>query len=71
MIERAKEELKDLEVSGKVRLAEAIERSRDEQFSFTAVSEQNAIARLRAADINSLSPMDALMFVKELKESLD
>lgn len=71
VIERAKEELKDLEVSGKVRLAEAIERSRDEQFSFTAVSEQNAIARLRAADINSLSPMDALMFVKELKESLD
>lgn len=71
VIERAKEELKDLEVSGKVRLAEAIERSRDEQFSFTAVNEQNAIARLRAADINTLSPMDALMFVKELKDSLD
>lgn len=71
VIERAKEELKDLEVSGKVRLAEAIERSRDEQFSFTAVNEQNAIARLRAADINTMSPMDALMFVKELKESLD
>ena len=71
VIERAKEELKDLEVSGKVRLAEAIERSRDEQFSFTAVNEQNAIARLRAADINTMSPMDALMFVKELKDSLD
>lgn len=71
VIERAKEELKDLEVSGKVRLAEAIERSRDEQFSFTAVNEQNAIARLRAADINTMSPMDALMFVKELKESLE
>lgn len=71
VIERAKEELKELEVSGKVRLAEAIERNQDEQFSFTAVNEQNAIARLRAADINTMSPMDALMFVKELKESLD
>ncbi len=71
VIERAKEELKDLEVSGKVRLAEAIERNKDEQFSFSAVNEQNAIARLRAADINTMSPMDALMFVKELKESLE
>ncbi len=71
VIERAKEELKDLEVSGKVRLAEAIERSRDEQFSFTAVNEQNVIARLRAADINTMSPMDALMFVKELKDTLN
>lgn len=71
VIQRAKEELKDLEVSGKVRLAEAIERSKDEQFSFAAVNEQNAIARLRAADINTLSPMDALMFVKELKDSLN
>lgn len=71
VIQRAKEELKDLEVSGKVRIAEAIERSKDEQFSFAAVNEQNAIARLRAADINTLSPMDALMFVKELKDSLN
>ncbi len=70
VISRAKEELKELEVSGKVKLAEAIERSADKQFSFTAVNEQNAIARLRAADINSMSPMDALMFVKELKDTL-
>ena len=70
VISRAKEELKELEVSGKVKLAEAIERSADKQFSFTVVNEQNAIARLRAADINSMSPMDALMFVKELKDTL-
>ena len=54
-----------------VRLAEAIENSRDNQFSFTAVNEQNAVARLRAADINTLSPMDALLLLKELKESLE
>lgn len=71
VVQRAKEELRELEVGGKVRLAEAIENSRDSQFSFTAVNEQNAIAKLRAADINTMSPMDALMFVKELKESLD
>lgn len=70
VINRAKEELKELEVSGKVRLAEVIEKSADSQFSFTAVNEQNAIAKLRAADINSMSPMDALLFVRDLKESL-
>lgn len=71
VIKRAKEELKELEISGKIRLSEAIENSRDEQFSFTAVNEQNAVAKLRAADINTMSPMDALMFVKDLKESLN
>ncbi len=70
VIIRAKEELKELEVSGKVRMAEVIEKSADDQFSFTAVNEQNAIAKLRTADINSMSPMDALLFVRDLKESL-
>jgi DNA mismatch repair protein MutS len=70
VISRAREELKDLEVSGKVKRAEALEKNADSQFSFAAVNEQNAIAKLRAADINSMSPLDALMFVKELKESL-
>jgi len=72
VVQRAKEELKELEVGGKVRLAEAIEKSRanNTQFSFTAVEEQNAIARIRAADINTMSPMDALMFLKELKDNL-
>ena len=71
VIKRAKEELKDLEVDGKVRLAQAIENSRDNQFSFAAVNEQNVIARLRALDINTVSPMDALMLLKDLKEGLE
>ena len=70
VIKRAKEELKDLEISGKVRLAQAIENSRDHQLSFAAVNEQNAIARLRALDINTISPMDALMLIKDITESL-
>lgn len=70
VINRAKEELKGLEVLGKTRLAETLEKTADNQFSFTAINEQNAIARLRGADINSMSPMDALLFVKELKDSL-
>lgn len=71
VIKRAKEELKELEVSGKIRLSEVIEKNKDSQFSFTAVNEQNAVAKLRAVDINTMSPMDALMFVKDLKESLN
>lgn len=71
VVKRAKEELKELEISGKIRLSQAIENSRGEQYNFTAVNEQNAIAKLRAADINTLSPMDALLFVKDLKESLN
>ena len=70
VVNRAKEELKELEISGKVRMAEAIEKSRDNQFSLTAVEEQNAIARLRAADLNSMTPLDAMMLVKELKETI-
>ena len=70
VIDRAKEVLKDLEVSGKIRLAEALEKNKTDQMSFAAVEEQNAIARIRSVDLNSMSPMDALMFVKELKDSL-
>lgn len=70
VVKRAKEELKELEISGKVRMAEAIEKSRDNQFSLSAVEEQNAVARLRAADLNSMTPLDAMMMIKELKETL-
>ncbi len=70
VINRAKEELKGLEVMGKVKLAETLEKTANDQVSFSAINEQNAIARLRAADINSMSPMDALLFVKDLKDSL-
>ncbi|MDE6732388.1 MAG: DNA mismatch repair protein MutS [Oscillospiraceae bacterium] len=71
VIKRAKEELKELEISGKMRLSEAIENNRSDQFNFAAVNEQNALARLRSLDINTISPLDALMLIKELKESLD
>jgi len=70
VISRAKEELKGLEVMGKVKLSETLEKTAENQFSFNAINEQNAVARLRAADINSMSPMDALLFVKELKDTL-
>ncbi len=70
VISRAKEELREMEITGKAKLAETIEKSADKQFSFAAVNEQNVIARLRAADVNSMSPLDALMFVKELKDTL-
>ena len=70
VISRAKEELKGLEVLGKTKLAETLESTADNQISFAAINEQNAIARLRSADINSMSPMDALLFVKDLKDTL-
>ena len=70
VINRAKEELKDLEVLGRQKLSETIEKTADHQFSFNAINEQNAIAKLRAADINTMSPMDALMFIKDIKDTL-
>ena len=51
-------------------MAEAIEKSRDNQFSLTAVEEQNAIARIRAADLNSMTPLDAMMLIKDIKERI-
>ncbi len=70
VVERAKEELKDLEISGKVKLAETLEKGKNSQISLVAVEEQNVLARLRSVDINTVTPMDALLFLKELKESL-
>ncbi len=70
VVERAKAELKDLEISGKVKLAETLEKGKNNQISLVAVEEQNVLARLRSVDINTVTPMDALLFLKELKESL-
>ena len=70
VINRAKEELKELEVMGRRKLSDTIEKTAEHQFSFSAINEQNAIAKLRAADINTMSPMDALMFIKDIKETL-
>ena len=36
----------------------------------TAVEEQNAIARIRAADLNSMTPLDAMMLIKDIKERI-
>lgn len=70
VINRAKEELKELEVMGRATLSDTLEKTADHQFSFNAINEQNAIAKLRAADINTMSPMDALMFIKDIKDTL-
>ena len=70
VINRAKEELKELEVMGRQKLSDTLEKTAEHQFSFSAINEQNAIAKLRAADINTMSPMDALMFIKDIKETL-
>lgn len=70
VINRAKEELKELEVIGRAKLSDTLEKTADHQFSFNAINEQNAIAKLRAADINTMSPMDALMFIKDIKDTL-
>ena len=70
VLNRAKEELKELEVLGRQKLSETLEKTTDHQFSFTAINEQNAIAKLRAADLNTMSPMDALMFIKDIKDTL-
>ena len=70
VINRAKEELVELEKLGRTKLSETIEKTADHQFNFTAINEQNAIAKLRAADINTMSPMDALMFLKDIKDTL-
>ncbi len=70
VINRAKEELKELEVMGRAKLSDTLEKTADHQFSFNAINEQNAIAKLRAADINTMSPMDALMFIKDIKDTL-
>lgn len=72
VLARAKEELKALESSGLEQraIAYAQAAAQPEQFDMSTVNEKDVISRIKSCDIDSLSPLDALLFVKMLKDML-
>ncbi len=69
VVHRAKKILKELESGGQPMLPQ--QEAPDEQVSFAAVSESEVIDALRRAQVDTLSPLEALNLLYELKEKLN
>ena len=72
VIQRAKEILRHLEYEEKRQVLKKILKSTQVSlFDVLEESEHPIITKLKAIDVNKLTPIDALLLIKELKESLD
>ena len=72
VIQRAKEILRHLEYEEKRQVLKKILKSTQVSlFDTLEESEHPIITKLKAIDVNKLTPIDALLLVKELKESLN
>jgi len=72
VIQRAKEILRHLEYEEKRQVLKKILKSTQVSlFDALEESEHPIITKLKAIDVNKLTPIDALLLVKELKESLN
>lgn len=72
VIQRAKEILRHLEYEEKRQVLKKILKSTQVSlFDALEESEHPIITKLKAVDVNKLTPIDALLLVKELKESLN
>ena len=72
VIQRAKEILRHLEYEEKRQVLKKILKSTQVSlFDVLEESEHPIITKLKTIDVNKLTPIDALLLIKELKESLD
>ncbi len=72
VVHRAKKILKELESGGGEHIVPRLDApEEEEQVSFTAVGEAEAIDALRRAQVDTLSPIEALNLLYELKEKLN
>ena len=72
VIQRAKEILRHLEYEEKRQVLKKILKSTQVSlFDTLEESEHPIITKLKAVDVNKLTPIDALLLIKELKESLN
>lgn len=74
VLARAREELIALENSVRdqreFEYTMAARRAKQEQFSITSINEKDVISRLKSCDTDSITPFDALVFIKALKDML-
>ena len=72
VIQRAKEILRHLEYEEKRQVLKKILKSTQVSlFDVLEESEHPIITKLKAVDVNKLTPIDALLLIRELKENLD
>ena len=72
VIKRAKEILAQISEDGRVQKPISANKNEPapDEISFETISRDEAVAKLRACDINTLSPIEALNFIFELKKTL-
>lgn len=72
VITNAKKTLKQMELNSKIELeAELKEREETEaQIDFTSIAKENTVQKLKVVDTNSITPMEALQILAELKKGL-
>ena len=72
VIKRAKEILAQISEDGRVQRPISANKNEPapDEISFETLSRDEAVAKLRACDINTLSPIEALNFIFELKKTL-
>jgi DNA mismatch repair protein MutS len=73
VISQSKKVLKQMELNSKIELEEQLlleEERADKQIDFSLIARDNAINRLNSLDLNSMTPMDALTELCEIKKTL-
>jgi DNA mismatch repair protein MutS len=72
VITSARRTLSQMELGSKIELEEqlAIEEEQDTQIDFALLSRENAINRLKAVDVNNMTPFEALTELSEIKKML-
>ncbi|MCL2036135.1 MAG: DNA mismatch repair protein MutS [Oscillospiraceae bacterium] len=72
VVTEAKRALKQMELVSNTQREEQLSHSEESemQFDFSLIERDNAISRLKSLDLNSITPLDALAELSELKKSL-
>jgi DNA mismatch repair protein MutS len=72
VVAQAKKALKSMELNSKIELEEQLQVEEDtlSQIDFSLIARDNVITRLKSLDLNSMTPLDALAELSEIKKLL-
>jgi DNA mismatch repair protein MutS len=72
VISGARKALKSMELNSKIELEEQLQNEEESggQIDFSLIARDNAITRLKSLDLNTITPMDALTELSEIKKLL-
>jgi len=72
VIGEAKKALRQMELNSKIEIEERLRTEEESggQIDFALIARENAVSRIKNADIDSMTPIDALSFLAEIKKLL-